>query len=139
MLKNIPSILSPELLKILMEMGHGDQLVIADGNFPSAALARNIVRADGHGSEVILKSILELMPIDTYSKESVLLMQHGEEVDKPTIWEKYEAILRNSKEPYTIGYLSRFDFYEQAKKGYAIVTTSEEKLYANIILTKGVL
>ncbi|GEK35204.1 RbsD/FucU family protein [Kurthia sibirica] len=139
MLKNIPSILSPALLKLLMEMGHGDQIVIADANFPAASLARNLVRADGHGSEALLAAILQLMPIDTYSEKSVLFMQHGKEVATPRIWDKYEQIIQDANEPLSIGHIPRFDFYNLAKTCYAIVATGEEQLYANIILTKGVL
>ena len=74
MLKNVPSIISPELLKILMEMGHGDTIVIGDGNFPAAANAKRLVRLDGHGVPEILDAILKLMPLDTYVKTPVSLM-----------------------------------------------------------------
>ena len=66
MLKNIPDILSPDLLKILMEMGHGDELVIADGNFPAASIAQRLIRADGHGVPPVLEAVLKLFPLDIY-------------------------------------------------------------------------
>ena len=93
MLKGIPSILSPELLKVLMEMGHGDEIVIADGNFPGASMARNLVRADGHGVPEILDAILKLMPLDQYVEEPVALMEvvKGDNV-VPTILNSYLSI-----------------------------------------------
>ena len=72
MLKNIPSVLSPELLKTLMEMGHGDYLVIGDGNFPAATNAKRLIRCDGHGVPEILDAILKLMPLDTYVENPVV-------------------------------------------------------------------
>jgi L-fucose mutarotase len=140
MLKNIPSILSPELLKILMEMGHGDELVIADGNFPSASIAQRLVRLDGHGVPPILEAVLKLFPLDTYVKSAVGLMAvvPGDNI-KPTIWEEYRKIVLASKEPFKdFESIERFAFYERAKKAYAVIATGETALYANIILKKGV-
>lgn len=141
MLKGIPAILSPDLLKILMEMGHGDKLVIADGNFPSARCAQRLIRLDGHNVPEILESILKLFPLDTYSKKPVSLMSivPGDTV-VPTIWETYKNIVKSNFEPFdSFGFIERFDFYEEAKSAYAIIATSEKSLYANIILTKGVI
>lgn len=141
MLKNIPNILSPELLKILMEMGHGDELVIADGNFPAASLAQRLIRADGHGVPVLLEAILKVFPLDIYVEKSVALMQRvpGDTAETP-IWDEYDKILRGSGEKYN-GYenVERFAFYERAKNAYAIIATGESALYANIILKKGVI
>lgn len=140
MLKGIPSILSPELLKILMEMGHGDEIVVADGNFPSAAIAQRIVRLDGHGVPEILDAVMKLMPLDTYVEKPVGLMAvvAGDDV-KPTIWEDYKSII-NKYEPQNckIEFIDRFDFYERAKKAYAVIATGETAIYANILLKKGV-
>ena len=140
MLKNMPNILSPDLLKILMEMGHGDELVIADGNFPSVSIAKRLVRMDGHGVPEILKIILNFLPLDTYVDNPVILMavSPGDKF-KPIIWEEYSKIIKESKEKFSkFGFLERFDFYERAKKAFAVVATSESELYANIILKKGV-
>ena len=140
MLKGIPKILSPELLKILMEMGHADELVIADGNFPAAAIAQRLVRLDGHGVPPVLESILQLFPLDTYVKHPVSLMAvtPGDPV-QPVIWEEYRKIILASKEPFKdFEHVERFAFYERAKKAYAVVATGEGALYANIILKKGV-
>ncbi len=140
MLKGIPSVLSPQLLKILMEMGHGDEIVIADGNFPSASMAKNLVRLDGHGVNEILDALLQLMPLDTYVDEPVALMAvvKGDNV-KPTIWEDYKATI-NKYEPENckIQFMDRFDFYERAKNAYAVIATGETAIYANILLKKGV-
>ncbi|MBE6855985.1 MAG: L-fucose mutarotase [Ruminococcus sp.] len=140
MLKGIPSVLSPQLLKILMEMGHGDEIVIADGNFPSASMAKNLVRLDGHGVNEILDALLQLMPLDTYVDEPVALMAvvKGDDV-KPTIWEDYKSTI-NKYEPENckIQFMDRFDFYERAKNAYAVIATGETAIYANILLKKGV-
>ncbi len=140
MLKNIPSILNPELLKILMEMGHADELVIADGNFPGASIAQRLVRLDGHGVPPVLEAILSLFPLDIYVEQPVALMQvvPGDTVETP-IWDAYAKIIKASGEKFsTFEEVERFAFYERAKKAYAVIATSESALYANIILKKGV-
>lgn len=140
MLKGIPSILSPELLKILMEMGHGDEIVIADGNFPSSAIAQRLVRLDGHGVPEILGAVMKFFPLDTYAEKPVGLMAvvPGDDA-KPTIWNDYKSII-NAHEPENckIEFIERFDFYERAKKAYAVIATGETAIYANILLKKGV-
>lgn len=140
MLKNIPKILSPELVKILMEMGHGDEIVIADGNFPAEAIGQRVVRCDGHGVPEILDGIMQLFPLDTYTDKPVMLMEvvPGDPV-VPTIWDEYKKII-NKYEPENckIEMIERFAFYERAKTAYAVVATGEEAIYANIILKKGV-
>ena len=141
MLKHIPPILSPELMKTLMEMGHGDDIVLADGNFPAASTAQRLVRCDGHGVPELLEVILKFFPLDTYTDRPVAVMQivPGDPTE-PTIWEQYEEILKSSGQQHVdLDYLERFRFYERARNAYAVVATSEEALYANIILKKGVL
>ena len=141
MLNNIPSLLSPELLKILMEMGHGDEIVIADGNFPAASIARKLVRLDGHNVPDVLDAILKLFPLDMYVDKPVGLMQivPGDDVETP-IWDEYREIIKRSGEHFNdFYYIDRFDFYERARCAYAVVATSEAALYANIILKKGVI
>lgn len=142
MLKNIPSIISPALLKVLMEMGHGDEIVLADGNFPAESLGENaiVIRADGHGVAPILDAVLQLMPLDQYSKLPVALMEVVKGDDcKPIIWNEYKSIIRSHNENAdAIEMTERFAFYERAKKAYAIVATGESAIYANILLKKGV-
>ena len=141
MLKGIPSILTPDLLKILMEMGHGDTLVIGDGNFPAASIAKNsqLVRLDGHGVPEILDAILQLFPLDPYVEAPVSLMEvvPGDPVETP-IWDEYAKIVEKHEPGTKIGHIERFQFYEVAKKAYAVVATGEGALYANVILQKGV-
>ncbi len=140
MLKGIPSILSPELLKVLMEMGHGDEIVIADGNFPAASMAQRLVRCDGHGVPKILDAILQLFPLDTYVEHPIALMEvvPGDPV-KPVIWDQYRSIVeKHGGKATDFEHMERFAFYERSKKAYAIVATGETALYANIILKKGV-
>jgi len=140
MLKGIPTILSPELLKIMMEMGHGDEIVIADGNFPGANLARNLVRCDGNSVPEVLDAFLKFFPLDQYSKAPVGLMAvvPGDTV-VPVIWEEYKKIITKYEPDFKdFEMVERFDFYERTKNAYAIVTTGEKAQYANIILKKGV-
>ena len=140
MLKNIPKILSPEMVKTLMEMGHGDEIVIADGNFPAETYGKRVVRCDGHGVPELLDAIMQLFPLDTYTDKPVMLMEvvPGDPV-VPIIWDEYKDII-NKYEPENckIEMIERFAFYERAKTAYAVVATGEEAIYANIILKKGV-
>lgn len=138
MLKNIPSVLSPELLKILMEMGHGDYIVIGDGNFPAASNAKRLVRLDGHGVPEVLDAILKLMPLDTYVEKPVSLMDNDDEKNRPEIWETYKEIIQKNEGDKKIALVERFDFYEKARNAYAIIATGETAIYANIIIQKGV-
>lgn len=138
MLKNISPIISPELLKILMEMGHGDEIVIGDGNFPAASIAQRLVRADGHGVPELLDAILALMPLDTYVDAPVALMDNGDADNRPEIWAKYEEIVKSREGEKNIALEERFAFYDRAKKAYAVIATGETAIYANIILKKGV-
>ena len=139
MLKGIDPIISPELIKILMEMGHGDELCIGDGNFPAASFAKRLVRLDGHGVSEVLDAILRLYPLDTYVDCPVTLMEivPGDDV-VPVIWDEYERIIRAREGDKKIEHMGRFAFYERAKKCYAVVATGESALYANIIIKKGV-
>ncbi|MBR6307559.1 MAG: fucose isomerase [Lachnospiraceae bacterium] len=142
MLKGIPSIIGPDLLKVLCEMGHGDTIVIADGNFPAASIAKDaiLIRMDGHGVPEILEAILKLVPLDQYVERPVTLMERcaGDNADI-SIWDKYKAILNGaeSRGEALIGTLERFAFYDEAKKAYAVIATSETSQYANVILKKG--
>ena len=140
MLKGIPSILTPELLKVLMEMGHGDELVLADGNFPKFAHPANVIRLDGHGIPEILDAILKFMPLDPYVEHPTIFMEVlPNDPYKPEIWPVYREIgAKYEKDGLRELAIYKFEFYERAKKAYAVVTTSEAALYANVILKKGV-
>ena len=139
MLKNVPKLLSPELLKILCEMGHGDEIVIADANFPSANYGKRVIRADGIGGIAMLDAILKMIPLDTYVDENLLLMQTVGDDPTPTIWAKYREVASENDDNFREGNMERFAFYERAKQAYAVIATGEEAVYANIILKKGVI
>ena len=143
MLKGIPPILSPELLKVLCEMGHSDRIVIGDGNFPAETMGKNaiVIRCDGHGVPELLDAILQVFPLDTYVEKPVSLMQvmPGDMVETP-IWDTYKEIVakHDARGSEAIGEIERFAFYDEAKTAYAIIATGETALYANFMLQKGV-
>ena len=146
MLKNIPPILSPELLKVLCEMGHGDRICIGDGNFPGASMAKPnncvFVRADGHGVPELLDAILQVIPLDEYVEHPALIMQVADKdkgLEVP-IWDTYKQIVskHDSRGAAAFGSVERFAFYEEARNAYCILQSGETAIYANIILQKGV-
>ncbi|OPZ69688.1 MAG: L-fucose mutarotase [Firmicutes bacterium ADurb.Bin467] len=146
MLKNIPSILSPELLKVLDEMGHADRICIGDGNFPGASMAKPqnavFLRADGHGVNELLDAILQVKILDAYVEHPAMLMQKmpcDEKLDIP-IWHEFEKTIAkyDGRGAAAIGSYERFEFYEQAKTCYCILQSGETSIYANIMLQKGV-
>ena len=140
MLKNIPSILSPELLKVLCEMGHSDRICIGDGNFPGAAMAKAkgaiFLRADGHGVPELLDAILQVIPADTLMEK----MDCDKDLDIP-VWETYKQIVAkyDDRGADAVGNIDRFDFYDEAKDCYCILQTGESAIYANVIVQKGVI
>lgn len=140
MLKKIPKLLSPELVRMMMEMGHGDELVLADANFPGHALHSRVIRYDGVGIPELLDAILELIPLDHYAEHQVALMAvvEGDET-VPVIWSTYESIIAKHDGQAVIRQEERFDFYNRSKNSYFIVVTGEEALYGNVILKKGVI
>eukprot|EP00823_Brevimastigomonas_motovehiculus_P004300 TRINITY_DN279_c1_g1_i1.p1 TRINITY_DN279_c1_g1~~TRINITY_DN279_c1_g1_i1.p1 ORF type:complete len:165 (+),score=43.38 TRINITY_DN279_c1_g1_i1:54-548(+) len=147
-LKYISPIIPPELLKCLAEMGHGDELVIGDGNFPSESVAKacgaKIVRMDGSNGVEVLKAIMALFPLDTYVKEPAAVMARTPEDEargvKCPIWGEYEKILSKAEaRNVSIEKVERFAFYERAKKAYLVIATGEKAIYANLILKKGVI
>ena len=143
MLKNIPPILSPELLKVLCEMGHSDRIVLADANFPSESVGKDaiVLWYDGLRIPELLDAILTLYPLDTYVVHPVQLMAvvPGDPVQTP-IWNTYEQIVakHDSRGAAAFGSLERFAFYENARKAYCVIATGETAQYANIMLQKGV-
>ncbi|MEG1548664.1 MAG: RbsD/FucU domain-containing protein [Clostridia bacterium] len=147
MLKNIPAILSPELLSVLCEMGHGDTIVLGDGNFPgrtmAAANGARLIRADGHGVPALLDAILTLIPLDAYVDTPVMLM-NTDVKDKGMvipIFDEYRQIImrHDPRGNAAIGFYERFEFYEHAKCTCCVVQTGETAIYANVILQKGVI
>lgn len=138
MLKNIPKILSPNLLKVLCEMGHGDEIVIADGNFPSETIGRNnrVIRMDGHNATQVLNAILQLFPLDENVEKYAFVMKTDDD-SVPTVWSSFESELENKGYCKQICQIERNNFYEKAKNAYCVIATGESALYANIILRKG--
>jgi L-fucose mutarotase len=125
-------------------MGHGDTIVLADGNFPAESMGKNakVIRCDGHGCATLLDAILQLFPLDTYVEKPVSFMEvsPGDNVETP-IWDVYRTIISkyDTRKDGVIGTVSRSAFYDEAKTAYAIIATSEKALYANVMLQKGVL
>jgi L-fucose mutarotase len=141
MLIGISKLISPELIKVLMEMGHSDEIVIADANFPAASHAQRLIRCDGHNIPDLLNAILPLFPLDSYVDQPVSLMAvtPGDPVETP-IWDEYRYIVaKHFSKLSPIEEIERFAFYERAKKAYAVISTGEAALYANVILKKGVI
>jgi len=140
MLKHIPPILSPELLLCLMQMGHGDELVIADGNYPSESNAQRILRADGHAAVPLIEAILKFLPVDTFVDDVAVVMRPvDKQAPEPPIWTDFRRLLRAAEGreiPLTM--IDRDAFYHRSRSAYAILATGETALYANLIIKKGV-
>ncbi|MFI2767290.1 RbsD/FucU family protein [Ruegeria faecimaris] len=141
MLRNIDPILSPDLLYTLRAMGHGDEIVIADANFPGSSSGPGCIRADGSSASEILRAILSVMPLDTFVPDPALTMQVVGDPDAiPEAIADFQTIISEiADHPATIQGLERFAFYDRAATAFAIVQTGERRLYGNIILKKGVL
>ena len=141
MLRNIPPILSPDLLKTLRAMGHGDELVIADANFPATALGARCHRLDGLTATDVLRAVLTVLPLDKYVQHPAFVMEVVGDPDAvlPIVAEFQGIIIATADNPATLDKLERFDFYDRAKAAFAIIQTGETRLYGNIILKKGVI
>ncbi len=141
MLKNIPKIISPDLLKILSEMGHGDEITIGDGNYPSASMGKqnHVLRYDTLDVPTILDAILTLFPLDTFVDSAVFLMDKPSNIEEPPIWKIYRDILKRHSYDREIGLIERFDFYARSKISYCVIASGEAAIYANIILKKGII
>jgi L-fucose mutarotase len=139
MLKGIDPLLGPELLAILRAMGHGDEIVLADANFPSAAMAQRLVRADGSDALRMLEAILSVMPLDDFAPAAFRMTLVGKPKEVPAIAHEFQRLLRKVGEKRSIEAVERNAFYERARSAFAIVATGETRLYGNLILKKGVI
>ena len=141
MLRTIPPILSPDLLHALAAMGHGDDIVIADANYPAESSGLPCIRLDGISATDALEAILTLLPLDSFVPDPALVMQVVGDPDAvPDVVREFQTIIdRVADNPAKIGGLERFAFYERARSAYAVVQTGERRLYGNIILKKGVI
>lgn len=142
MLKKIPRNISPELMKVLMEMGHGDEIVFGDANFPAHSMNSRVIRADGDRITELLQSVMQFFPLDNFVDENVFVMAvvSGKGTE-PKVWEQYHQIISgNEGEGSFQGFtqLKRQEFYERSQKAFAVVATGEREKYANIILKMGV-
>lgn len=138
MLKGIDPLLGPELLAMLRAMGHADEICIADANFPSSSNARRLVRADGVLATDLVRAIASVMPIDDFIPVAAFRMAvTGNPEETPPIITEFSAILATFGYRRPIEPLERFAFYERASRAYAIIASGEERLWGNIILTKG--
>ncbi|MEO4001515.1 RbsD/FucU domain-containing protein [Mesorhizobium sp. CAU 1732] len=139
MLRHIHPLLGPDLLFALRTMGHGDEIVIADANFPASTLGPEVIRADGMGAEAIAEAILTHMPLDTFAPVSAWRMAMVDTPDiVPPICQSFQEIVTRRAGNFAIAQLERFAFYERAAKAAFIVATGEQALYANLILKMGV-
>nr|WP_321455297.1 RbsD/FucU domain-containing protein [uncultured Cohaesibacter sp.] len=144
MLRNINPLLSPDLLHILAAMGHGDNLVIADANFPGEQIARangcRYVRLDGILATDVLKAVLELLPLDDFVDDPAYVMEVvGNPSEVPPVVSEFQTIVNEvADNPAKIASVERFAFYDMSQKSYAILQTGERRLYGNIIVKKGV-
>lgn len=141
MLKNIPKIISPELMKVMMEMGHSDVLIIADANYPAAAHAKRLIRLEGVEVPELLEAILPFFPLDNFIKHPVRLMRNLPTEPTPEIWDVYKRILKKhdtDRAFQEFDFADRLLFYEESEKAYLVVQTGTTARYANIVLQKGV-
>lgn len=142
MLRKIPRLILPDFMKTLMEMGHGDEIVFGDANFPAEAIGKRVIHMENSRATEILDAVMPFFALDNFVSENVVLMSvvagKGEE---PSVWKTYDEILRKYDEEKAFqgfSFLTREQFYERAKKAYVVVATGEKEKYANIILKMGV-
>lgn len=138
MLKSIDPLLTGDLLKILRDMGHGDEIVLTDANFPAATVAQRLVRLPGIGADRVAEAILSLMPLDDFVEAPAAAMAAPD--GRPEVYDDFDRVLLEANgSAVTLEEIDRFAFYDRAKEAYAVVATGERRLYANLILKKGVL
>ena len=139
MLKGISPVISPELLKLMAEMGHGDELILSDAHFPAHTFCATVVRADGLKIPELLEGIIPLLELDSYSDPLIMMAAvEGDQLD-PSVEERYVASIgKTLPEVPNVTRIDRFEFYDRAEKAYACVVTGELAKYGNIILKKGV-
>ena len=136
MLRNISACISPDLMHALMTMGHGDEIVLADADFPAATYSKRLIRADGVDVATLLDAILPFFPLDSFVEKPTITMDCSEWGDEPESYERFRAIIRKHHKDFkNFELLKRFDLYKQASLAYAVVVTSEAD--GNVILKKG--
>lgn len=140
MLKNIPPILSPDLLHALRAMGHGDELVIVDANFPAESSGPPVIRLDGLLASDVADAILTLMPLDTYVDEQAFAMEVvGNPKKREQTHKDFEKLIKKHEPEMKLSLIERFAFYERASQAFVIIQTGERRLYGNLLLKKGII
>ena len=140
MLKNLDPLLTPDLLQVLRAMGHGDEIVLVDANYPAESAGPEVVRLDGIEATRVLDAVLSVMPLDDFVPEACWRMEVvGAAGDEQPIFEEFRAIIaKREGAKFKLASLERFAFYERARECFAVVATGERRLYGNIILKKGI-
>lgn len=139
MLKNISPLISPQLLKTLAEMGHGDEIIFSDAHFPAHSMGPKVIRADGLKVSDLLTAIIPLFELDSYAPPLVMMAAVAGDTLDPSVEQRYlQALTHHEQKELTIERIDRFAFYERAQKAFAIVITGETAKYGNILLKKGV-
>lgn len=145
MLKGIDKKLTGDMLKILCDMGHGDEIVIADANFPAETCAKRLVRCPGVDGVELLRAISAIFPLDSYVEYPAIVMDltdgdKAKNMPTPTVWGEYEKVLAEMDTEFkALGKIERMEFYERTKNAYAVIQTGEERQYGNLLLSKGVI
>lgn len=140
MLIGVPSILGPELLATLRAMGHGDEIAIVDGNYPALEDARRLIRADGHGLVPMLAAILKVLPVDDFPPQAIFRASvKGDPALRDPVHDEIEAVCAELAPGHAVVALAGPDFYARVKAAHTVVATSEARLYANVIVRKGVI
>jgi L-fucose mutarotase len=140
MLKGINPLLGPELLKILRAMGHGDEIAVVDGNYPADTDAKRLIRMDGHGVPDIMDAILSVMPLDEFVPDTAFRpAAYDDPMRMEPIFQEFDALVARHEPKYKITVLVGEQFYSRVKRAYALIATTERRLYGNIILRKGVI
>lgn len=140
MLIGIPAILGPDLLATLRGMGHGDEIAIVDGNYPAVEHARRLIRADGHDLLPMLDAILKVMPVDDFVPEAIFRSSvKGDPKLRDPVHDEIEAVCKKRAPGRAVVALSGADFYPRVRAAHTVVATSEPRLYANVIVRKGVI
>lgn len=139
MLKNIPPILSPDLLHALRAMGHGDEIVIVDANYPAESAGPPVIRLDGLLATDVADAVLSLMPLDDFVDEAAFAMEVvGNPRKREQTHKEFDRLVKKHERAMKLSLLERFAFYARAAEAFVIVQTGERRLYGNILLKKGV-
>lgn len=144
MLNKISKILTGDMLKILSDMGHGDEIIIADANFPGETVAKRLIRVPGIDVATVYDALSELFPLDAAYTEHPACVMEVSDGDKakgiptPEAWADFEEILHRDYPEVELGKIERFAFYDRAREAYAVIQTGEERIYGNLLLKKGV-